>query len=72
MNKDEAANGLPSFVSSVGVTGTRASVSDKVQTLLQDIKETTTKPVAVGFGISKPEHVKQVAGWGADVLVVRW
>lgn len=47
-------------VSSVGVTGTRDSVNDKVQSLLQQIKEATSKPVAVGFGISKPEHVKQV------------
>jgi tryptophan synthase alpha subunit len=49
MNKDEVLNGLPSFVtspfllelyvSSVGVTGARASVSDRVQTLLRDIKE---------------------------------
>ncbi|KAF9682953.1 hypothetical protein SADUNF_Sadunf05G0161800 [Salix dunnii] len=66
----EAADGFVYLVSSVGVTGTRASVSDKVQTLLQDIKETTTKPVAVGFGISKPEHVKLVAGWGADGVIV--
>ncbi|KAJ6920570.1 hypothetical protein NC651_014223 [Populus alba x Populus x berolinensis] len=66
----EAADGFVYLVSSVGVTGTRASVSDRVQTLLQDIKETTTKPVAVGFGISKPEHVKQVAGWGADGVIV--
>ncbi|KAK9146521.1 hypothetical protein Sjap_006424 [Stephania japonica] len=72
-------------VSSVGVTGARSSVSSRVQSMLQEIKEVlplpfsfckhndvlvTTKPVAVGFGISKPEHVKQVAGWGADGVIV--
>ncbi|CAK7346492.1 unnamed protein product [Dovyalis caffra] len=66
----EAADGFVYLVSSVGVTGARASISDKVQTLLQDIKEATTKPVAVGFGISKPEHVKQIAGWGSDGVIV--
>ncbi|MED6192578.1 cTPxI [Stylosanthes scabra] len=66
----DAAEGFVYLVSSVGVTGARASVSDKVQALLQEIKEATTKPVAVGFGISKPEHVKQVAGWGADGVIV--
>ncbi|XVE73024.1 hypothetical protein DITRI_Ditri11bG0084900 [Diplodiscus trichospermus] len=66
----EASEGFVYLVSSVGVTGARASVSDRVQTLLREIKEATTKPVAVGFGISKPEHVKQVAGWGADGVIV--
>ncbi|KAJ7972720.1 tryptophan synthase alpha chain [Quillaja saponaria] len=66
----EASEGFVYLVSSVGVTGARASVSDKVPALLQEIKESTTKPVAVGFGISKPEHVKQVAEWGADGAIV--
>jgi tryptophan synthase alpha chain len=66
----DAAEGFVYLVSSVGVTGARASVSGKVQALLQDIKEATTKPVAVGFGISTPEHVKQIAGWGADGVIV--
>ncbi|XWS46908.1 hypothetical protein CRYUN_Cryun14cG0108500 [Craigia yunnanensis] len=66
----EASEGFVYLVSSIGVTGARASVSDRVETLLRDIKEATTKPVAVGFGISKPEHVKQVAGWGADGVIV--
>ncbi|KAL2535720.1 Tryptophan synthase alpha chain [Forsythia ovata] len=66
----EASEGFVYLVSSVGVTGARASVSDKVQSLLYEIKEATSKPVAVGFGISKPEHVKQVAGWGADGVIV--
>ncbi|XP_059660426.1 tryptophan synthase alpha chain isoform X1 [Cornus florida] len=66
----EASEGFVYLVSSVGVTGTRTSVSGKVESLLQEIKEATCKPVAVGFGISKPEHVKQVAGWGADGVIV--
>ncbi|XP_072986935.1 tryptophan synthase alpha chain-like isoform X1 [Typha latifolia] len=66
----EASEGFIYLVSSVGVTGTRSSVSLRVQSLLEEIKEATTKPVAVGFGISKPEHVKQVAGWGADGVIV--
>ncbi|CAM8998111.1 unnamed protein product [Rhodiola kirilowii] len=66
----EVSEGFVYLVSAVGVTGARTSVSGKVQRLLQEIKETTTKPVAVGFGISKPEHVKQVVGWGADGVIV--
>nr|ACJ02767.1 indole-3-glycerol phosphate lyase IGL1 [Aphelandra squarrosa] len=66
----EVAQGFIYLVSSVGVTGARASVSDKVPSLLHEIREVTNKPVAVGFGISKPEHVKQVAEWGADGVII--
>lgn len=66
----EASEGFVYLVSSTGVTGARAAVSGRVQELLKEIKEATDKPVAVGFGISKPEHVKQVAGWGADGVIV--
>nr|CAH56477.1 tryptophan synthase, alpha subunit (TSA1) [Isatis tinctoria]CAH56478.1 tryptophan synthase, alpha subunit (TSA1) [Isatis tinctoria] len=66
----DASEGFIYLVSSIGVTGARASVSGKVQSLLKDIKEATDKPVAVGFGISQPEHVKQIAGWGADGVIV--
>lgn len=66
----EASQGFVYLVSSIGVTGARASVSSRVQSLLQEIKEASAKPVAVGFGISKPEHVKQIAGWGADGVIV--
>jgi tryptophan synthase alpha chain len=57
---DSFANPYAIQVSTVGVTGTRANVSNKVQSLLQDIKKVTEKPVAVGFGVSTAEHVKQV------------
>ncbi|XP_047326920.1 tryptophan synthase alpha chain-like [Impatiens glandulifera] len=66
----EASEGFVYLVSAVGVTGARASVSSQVQNLLQDIKKATKKPVAVGFGISNPEHVKQMAEWGADGVIV--
>jgi len=34
------------------------------------LKDISTKPVAVGFGISTPEHVKKVRAWGADGVIV--
>lgn len=42
----------------------------KVEALLQEIKQVTDKAVAVGFGVSTPEQVKQIAGWGADGVIV--
>ncbi|KAG9455310.1 hypothetical protein H6P81_008214 [Aristolochia fimbriata] len=66
----EASEGFVYLVSSVGVTGARASVNTRVEELLREIKEATEKPVAVGFGISSPEHVKLVASWGADGVIV--
>ncbi|KAL6210626.1 hypothetical protein ACLB2K_015858 [Fragaria x ananassa] len=66
----EASEGFLYLVSSIGVTGARASVNERVPALLREIKEATSKPVAVGFGISKPEQAKQVAGWGADGVIV--
>lgn len=66
----EASEGFIYLVSITGVTGARASIESCVEFLLQEIKKATTKPVAVGFGISKPEHVAQIAQWGADGVIV--
>ncbi|KAI3930228.1 hypothetical protein MKW92_048932 [Papaver armeniacum] len=66
----EASQGFVYLVSSKGVTGPRSNVNSQVQDLIREIKEATNKPVAVGFGLSKPEHVKQVAEWGADGVIV--
>ncbi|KAF0902314.1 hypothetical protein E2562_015534 [Oryza meyeriana var. granulata] len=49
-------------------SGARANVSGKVQSLLQDIKQVTDKAVVAGFGISTP--MKQIAGWGADGVII--
>lgn len=66
----KASEGFVYLVSAVGVTGARSKVSSRVENLLQEIKQVTNKPVAVGFGISTPEHVKQIAGWGADGVII--
>ena len=47
-------------VSVNGVTGPRPKVNTRVEHLLQDIKLVTDKAVCVGFGISTPDHVRQV------------
>ena len=47
-------------VSRTGVTGAENSVPLDVKSLVERIKSQTDKPVCVGFGISKPEHVKMV------------
>uniref|UniRef100_A0A6V7QRZ3 tryptophan synthase n=1 Tax=Ananas comosus var. bracteatus TaxID=296719 RepID=A0A6V7QRZ3_ANACO len=70
----DASQGFVYLVSSVGVTGDRATVNPQVELLLKEIKGITANPVAVGFGISNPEHVKKVilkvASWGADGVIV--
>ncbi|GJM96919.1 hypothetical protein PR202_ga13794 [Eleusine coracana subsp. coracana] len=57
----KASAGFIYLVSVNGVTGPRATVNSRVQSLIQEIKQVTDKPVAVGFGLSKPEHVTQIA-----------
>ncbi|KAJ1293205.1 hypothetical protein BS78_01G050400 [Paspalum vaginatum] len=65
-----ASEGFIYLVSVNGVTGPRADVNTRVESLIQEVKQVTDKPVAVGFGISKPEHVKQIAEWGADGVII--
>jgi tryptophan synthase alpha chain len=56
-------------ISRLGVTGARATVAASAVPLLQRIRQATTLPVALGFGISRPEHVREVCAV-ADAAVV--
>ncbi|MPY87232.1 MAG: tryptophan synthase subunit alpha [Luteitalea sp.] len=56
-------------ISRFGVTGVRDQIAREAQALVRRIREQTTMPVAVGFGLSRPEHVSQVSRW-ADAAVV--
>jgi tryptophan synthase alpha chain len=58
------------LVSTYGVTGAREKVSTIAFDALRGAKEVCRKPVAVGFGISKPEHVRQLIDARADGVVV--
>jgi tryptophan synthase alpha chain len=56
-------------ISRLGVTGARATVASGTSELVARIRSASTLPVAVGFGVSKPEHVREIGQW-ADAAVV--
>ena len=66
----EQSQGFIYLVSTTGVTGVRAQVQARVKDLLLDLRNVTDKPIGVGFGISQPEHARQVMEWGADAAIV--
>ncbi|MEM3399837.1 MAG: tryptophan synthase subunit alpha [Candidatus Micrarchaeia archaeon] len=53
-----------------GVTGTRSEISQMTIDALSRVKKIVKKPVYVGFGISKPEHVRALAIAGADGIII--
>ena len=57
-------------VSLVGLTGARSALAPEVRQLVADVRAVSPVPVAVGFGISTPEHVSAVSKAGADGVVV--
>lgn len=63
------ARGFIYAVSRAGVTGTRASVSAEAEKLVTRMREFSTLPIAVGFGISNAEQVADVHRY-ADAVVV--
>lgn len=57
-------------VSLVGVTGARTSLPPTVRGLVREVTAVSPVPVAVGFGVSKPAHVRAIAGAGAAGVIV--
>ncbi|MBD2123300.1 tryptophan synthase subunit alpha [Trichocoleus sp. FACHB-262] len=64
------AQGFIYLVSVTGVTGIRTELESRAQDILMDLRTITDKPIGVGFGISQPEHARQVMDWGADAVIV--
>lgn len=57
-------------VSLVGVTGARSALPASVGDLIRDVRAVSPVPVGVGFGVSKPAHVRAIAKAGADGVIV--
>lgn len=57
-------------VSLVGVTGARRSLPRSVGRLVADVRAVSAVPVAVGFGVSRPAHVRALVRAGADGVIV--
>jgi tryptophan synthase alpha chain len=66
----EAASGFLYLVSRTGVTGAREDLPGDLRDLIGRVKAQGNVPVAVGFGISRPAHVRACAAAGADAVIV--
>jgi len=64
------AKGFVYCFSSFGTTGARNDFNQNLGEFLSSVKQETELPLAVGFGISTPDHVAEVAQAGADIAIV--
>jgi tryptophan synthase alpha chain len=67
-----AVSGTAGFIyaiSRVGITGAQTELASDAEALVKRIRQFTKLPVALGFGISTAEHVRQVTQF-ADAAVV--
>lgn len=66
----DRSGGFVYCVALAGVTGARQSGPSDLEALVARVSARSTLPVAVGFGVSRPEHVEAVAATGADGVIV--
>lgn len=64
-----SSKGFIYYVSVTGVTGVRDRLGEDMRKNLRAIKRMTKKPVAIGFGISKPQQIKTIAKYADGVIV---
>lgn len=66
----EMCNGFLYVVAVMGVTGARKDLKISTVELVERVKSHSNLPIVVGFGISKPEHIKNVINSGGDGAIV--
>ncbi len=65
----EHSSGFVYCVTVTGITGARSELPQGMKSLLGEVRKHTDLPVAAGFGISRPEHMRSLRG-NADAAVV--
>lgn len=63
------ADGFIYVVSSLGVTGVRSEITTDVESIVRVIRENTSVPCAIGFGISTPEQAAKMSQYADGVIV---
>ena len=63
------AEGFLYVVSSLGVTGTRSEIKTDLTSILEVVRQNTSIPAAIGFGISTPEQAKKMTDIADGVIV---
>jgi tryptophan synthase alpha chain len=62
-------SGFIYYLSITGITGEREKLPADLEANIRELKGLTDRPICVGFGINKPEHVAQLSG-AADGAIV--
>ncbi len=63
------SKGFVYYVSVTGVTGARKSLPETIYSKVKEIKEISSIPVGVGFGISSKEQVKDIAKYSDAIII---
>lgn len=64
-----SAKGFIYLVSVIGITGERKSLAEGLADLIAQVRDHTSVPVCVGFGIGTPEQAKEVGKMADGVIV---
>ncbi|MCL2367267.1 MAG: tryptophan synthase subunit alpha [Oscillospiraceae bacterium] len=65
----EASQGFVYCVSSLGVTGVRSEINTNIAEMIEQVKNVSNTPCAVGFGISTPEQARDMAARSDGVII---
>ena len=65
----EYSSGFVYLVSRTGITGEQKTIAESAMPLIERMRAHTDLPLAMGFGISKPEHVAELAGKVEAVVI---